>query len=247
MALNKESNGFTFGFAIVLVVVLGVILASLAEGLKPLKEKNVRVKKQIDILSAMMDVEKEGIDRSNAIEEFPKYVDLSEAVILNNVGEEVSKGKAAFEVDIKKEYRDKNLKEEDKKFPLFIAQDKEKNTRYIIPVVGKGLWGPIWGYICLEQDMKTILGVSFDHKTETPGLGAEINKPFFMDRWKDSEISDSLGNFQKYEVVKDNSGSAYPSKVDGITGGTITSKGVEEMVNRSLQIYSNYFKNLNSK
>jgi Na+-transporting NADH:ubiquinone oxidoreductase subunit C len=95
--------------------------------------------------------------------------------------------------------------------------------------------------------MKTILGVSFDHKTETPGLGAEINKPFFMDRWKDSEISDSLGNFQKYEVVKDNSGSAYPSKVDGITGGTITSKGVEEMVNRSLQIYSNYFKNLNSK
>ena len=59
MALNKESNGFTFGFAIVLVVVLGVILASLAEGLKPLKEKNVRVKKQIDILSAMMDVEKE--------------------------------------------------------------------------------------------------------------------------------------------------------------------------------------------
>ncbi|MDA9207178.1 NADH:ubiquinone reductase (Na(+)-transporting) subunit C [Crocinitomicaceae bacterium] len=247
MALNKESNGFTFGFAIVLVVVLGVILASLAEGLKPLKEKNVRVKKQIDILSAMMDVEKEGIDRSNAIEEFPKYVDLSEAVILNNVGEEVSKGKAAFEVDIKKEYRDKNLKEEDKKFPLFIAQDKEKNTRYIIPVVGKGLWGPIWGYICLEEDMKTILGVSFDHKTETPGLGAEINKPFFMDRWKDSEISDSLGNFQKYEVVKDNSGSAYPSKVDGITGGTITSKGVEEMVNRSLQIYSNYFKNLNSK
>ena len=247
MALNKESNGFTFGFAIVLVVVLGVILASLAEGLKPLKEKNVRVKKQIDILSAMMDVEKEGIDRSNAIEEFPKYVDLSEAVILNNVGEEVSKGKAAFEVDIKKEYRDKNLKEEDKKFPLFIAQDKEKNTRYIIPVVGKGLWGPIWGYICLEEDMKTILGVSFDHKTETPGLGAEINKPFFMDRWKNSEISDSLGNFQKYEVVKDNSGSAYPSKVDGITGGTITSKGVEEMVNRSLQIYSNYFKNLNSK
>lgn len=247
MALNKESNGFTFGFAIVLVVVLGVILASLAEGLKPLKEKNVRVKKQIDILSAMMDVEKEGIDRSNAIEEFPKYVDLSEAVILNNVGEEVSRGKEAFEVDIKKEYRDKNLKEEDKKFPLFIAQDKEKNTRYIIPVVGKGLWGPIWGYICLEEDMKTILGVSFDHKTETPGLGAEINKPFFMDRWKDSEISDSLGNFQKYEVVKDNSGSAYPSKVDGITGGTITSKGVEEMVNRSLQIYSNYFKNLNSK
>lgn len=247
MALNKESNGFTFGFAIALVVVLGVILASLAEGLRPRKEGNVRVKKQIDILSAMMDVEKEGIDRTNAEAEFTKYVDLSQAVILNNSGEEVSMGEEAFEVDIKKEYRDKNLAENDKKFPLFKAQDKSGASRFIIPVVGKGLWGPIWGYICLEEDMRTILGVSFDHKTETPGLGAEINKPFFMDRWKKSEISDTDGNFQKYEVVKDNSGSTDPSKVDGITGGTITSKGVEEMVNRSLKIYSNYFKNLNSK
>tara|TARA_B100001287_G_scaffold276630_1_gene288344 strand:- start:6329 stop:7072 length:744 start_codon:yes stop_codon:yes gene_type:complete len=247
MALNKESNGFTFGFAIALVIVLGVILASLAEGLKPRKLGNIRVKKQIDILSAMMDVEKEGIDRTNAEGEFKKYVDLSKAVILNNLGEQVSTGEEAFEVDIKKEYRDKNLAESDKKFPLFKAKDKSGLSRYIIPVVGKGLWGPIWGYICLQEDMRTILGVSFDHKSETPGLGAEINKSFFMDRWKSSKISDDNGDFKKYEVVKDNSGSTDPSKVDGITGGTITSKGVEEMVNRSLQIYSNYFKNLNSK
>ena len=128
MALNKESNGFTFGFAIALVVVLGVILASLAEGLRPRQEGNVRVKKQIDILSAMMDVEKEGIDRTNAEAEFTKYVDLSQAVILNNSGEEVSKGKAAFEIDIKKEYRDKNLKEEDKKF---IESDYYTNMGHI--------------------------------------------------------------------------------------------------------------------
>ena len=247
MALNKESNGFTFGFAIALVVVLGVILASLAEGLKPRKLGNIRVKKQIDILSAMMDVEKEGIDRTNAEAEFTKYVDLNKAVILNNLGEQVSTGEEAFEVDIKKEYRDKNLAESDKKFPLFKAQDTSGLSRYIIPVVGKGLWGPIWGYICLKEDMRTILGVSFDHKTETPGLGAEINKPFFMDRWKSSMISDDNGDFKKYEVVKDNSGSSDQSTVDGITGGTITSKGVEEMVNRSLKINSNYFKNLNSK
>ena len=86
MALNKESNGFTFGFAIVLVVALGVILAALAEGLKPRKLGNIRVKKQIDILSAMMDVEKEGIDRTNADKVFADYVDLKKAVILNNLG-----------------------------------------------------------------------------------------------------------------------------------------------------------------
>jgi Na+-transporting NADH:ubiquinone oxidoreductase subunit C len=247
MAINKESTGFTFGFAIVLVIILGLILASLAEGLKPMKEKNVRVKKQIDILSAMMDVEEANIDRSNAETEFSKYVKLEEAVVLNKDGNEVGKGKSAFEIDIKKEFRDKTLEEKDKKFPLFIAKNKEGASRFIIPVVGKGLWGPIWGYICLEEDMNTIAGVSFDHKTETPGLGAEINKPFFMDRWKKSEISDTDGNFQKYEVVKDNSGTTDPSKVDGITGGTITSKGVEEMVNRSLAIYTNYFKTRKSK
>ena len=113
--------------------------------------------------------------------------------------------------------------------------------------MGKGLWGPIWGYICLEDDMNTILGVSFDHKTETPGLGAEINKAFFMDRWKSSKISDEQGNFMKYEVVKDNSGAIKgDSKIDGITGGTITSKGVEEMVNRTLKIYATYFQNKKS-
>ena len=249
MAINKESNSFTFGFAIALVVVIGVVLALLSEGLKPYKEKNVRVKKQLDILSAMMDVEKEGITRENAEDEFKTYVNLDDALILDSKGnvKKGKEGKDAFDIDIKKEYRDKTLSEEDKNYPLFIAKDKSKKKRYIIPVVGKGLWGPIWGYICLDDDMKTIIGVSFDHKTETPGLGAEINKAFFMDRWKSSKISDEQGNFMKYEVVKDNSGAVKgDSKIDGITGGTITSKGVEEMVNRTLKIYATYFQNKKS-
>ena len=249
MDINKESNGFTFGFAIALVVVLGVSLASLSEGLKPFKDKNVRIKKQLDILSAMMDVEKEGITRENAEVEFKKYVNLGDAVILDFKGnvKDLDNGLAAFDVDIKKEYRDKTLSEKDKNYPLFIAKDKLNKTRYIIPVVGKGLWGPIWGYICLKEDMNTILGVSFDHKTETPGLGAEINRAFFMNRWKESKIMNEQGAFNKYEVVKNNSGSIKgDSKIDGITGGTITSKGVEEMVNRTLKIYDAYFKNKKS-
>lgn len=243
MAFNKESNRFTFGFAIALVIVLGVVLATLSEGLRPLREKNVRVKKQLDILSAMLDVDKEGITRANAEELFPKYVDLDDAIILNYKGKEIGKGKEAFEIDIKKEFRDKTLEEKDKQYPLFIAKESNKK-RYIIPVVGKGLWGPIWGYICLEEDMKTILGVSFDHKQETPGLGAEINKSFFMKQWKSSKIQDDQGAFQKYEVVKNMSGnkSDTDNTIDGITGGTITSKGVEEMVNRTLKLYSIYFK-----
>ena len=98
------------------------------------------------------------------------------------------------------------------------------------------------GFTALSEDMKTIQGATFDHKTETPGLGAEIKQAFFIKGWINEEISDENG-FKKFEVVKDNSGIA-PSKIDGITGGTITSKGVEEMANRGLEIYVSYFNNL---
>ena len=91
--------------------------------------------------------------------------------------------------------------------------------------------------------MATIKGASFGHQGETPGLGAEIATPFFVNRWIGEKISDATGNFTKFEIVKDGSG-AKPQKVDGITGGTITSKGVEEMANRCLAVYANYFKTL---
>lgn len=240
MAVNKDSNGYTFGFAIALVVVVGVVLASVALWTKPFKAKNDEVKKKLAILSAMMDTEKEGINRKNAEEKFVQYVNLDEAIVLDMNGV-VKEGVKAFDVDIKKEYRDKNLADGDKNYPLFLAKQDGK-TLFVIPVVGKGLWGPIWGNICVAEDMKTIVGASFDHKTETPGLGAEIKQQFFINRWIDEEISDASGDFQKFEVVKDNSGTGVNGKVDGITGGTITSKGVEEMVNRCLQPYTKYFK-----
>ncbi len=245
MAFNKEGNGYTFGFAIAMVTIVGTVLALLALGLKPMKDKNNEVKKKLDILSAMLDLEKEGISRKNAAEEFEKYINLEEAVVLNNKGE-IVKGKKAFDVDIQTEYKDKTLKEKDKSYPLFVAKSKEGKTLYIIPVVGKGLWGPIWGNICLDDDMSTITGASFGHKGETPGLGAEISQSFFIDRWIGEKIIDENGQFVKFEIVKDGSG-ANPSKVDGITGGTITSKGVEEMANRCLSVYASYFNTIKTK
>lgn len=243
MAVNRDSNGYTFGFAIALVVVVGVLLAGIAMWTKPFQEKNQEVKKKMDILKAILtDEEYEKIDRKNASTEFEKYVNLDDAVVLDMNGN-VQDAKA-FDVDIKKQFRDKKLKEEDKQYPLFIATIDGK-TAYVIPVVGKGLWGPIWGNICIDDDMRTIKGASFDHKTETPGLGAEIKQNFFIKGWIGEKIADEDMNFQKFEVVKDKSGSTKESKVDGITGGTITSKGVEEMVNRCLLPYVAYFKNLN--
>jgi Na+-transporting NADH:ubiquinone oxidoreductase subunit C len=244
MSMNKDSNGYTFGFAIILVVVVGTLLAVLSTGLKPAQDKNAEVKKKLEILSAMFDLEKEGVNRSNAEVEFTKYVNLDNALVLDGNGN-VKKGVKAFEVDIRKENKDKKLKEGDKNYPLFIAKDKSGQTVYIIPIVGKGLWGPIWGNICISDDKTTIRGASFGHQGETPGLGAEIATPFFVNRWIGEKISDASGEFAKFEIVKDGSG-ANPQKVDGITGGTITSKGVEEMANRCLAVYAGYFKTLNN-
>ncbi len=246
MAINKDSNGYTFGFAIALVVVVGAILAGVAMATKPFQEKNEAVKKKMDILKAILpEKEADKVTRKNATAMFDEMVKLEDAVVLDINGEvkEDITGDAILDIDIKKEYRDKTLKDKDKSFPLFISTDADGKKSYVIPVVGKGLWGPVWGNICLDDDMRTIKGATFDHKTETPGLGAEIKQAFFIDRWIDEQITTDDGEPVTFEIVKDNSGDA-PTKVDGITGGTITSKGVEEMVNRGLKPYIKYFKTL---
>ena len=234
MAIDKNSNSYTFGFAILMVIVVGSLLALASQGLKTRQEKNATDKKMMSILSAI------NIDatRENALEMYNKYVIDSKIISGKDLNAE------AFNVDIKKEFRDKNISVSDRNYPLYICE-KDGGKYYIIPVVGTGLWGPIWGFVALESDFKTIYGANFDHKSETPGLGAEIKYASYSDQYTGETISDTTGSFQPIIVVKDGSGSGLNSKVDGITGGTITSKGVEEMTTRTLEVYVNYFKSLN--
>lgn len=236
MTFNKENNGYIFGFTIVLIAVVGTILASVSMGLKDKQNENDKIKKQIDILAAI----KVESTRANAADMYPDFIKSSLVIDMNG---KVLEGEDANAIDIKKQHRDKTLTEDMKKYPLYIAE-KEGMQLYIIPVVGKGLWGPVWGYIALKDDKRTIFGASFDHKTETPGLGAEIKQQFFTDRYVGETVADESLNYNPIKVVKDGSGQE-PLKVDGITGGTITSKGVEEMVNRTMEIYMNYLKTLN--
>lgn len=228
MAINKESNAYTFGFSIVLVVIVGAILSSLSLGLKPYKDKNAEVKKQIDILNAI------GVssDRTTAQELYAQYVGENTFVV-SAQGEKLE-GEDAFTLDVQKQHRDKTISVDGRKFPVFVA-NKNDTTLYVLPTVGKGLWGPIWGFVAVGEDMETILGASFDHKTETPGLGAEINQTSFEKQFIGSKIATNI------TVVKDGSGKSDAQKVDGITGGTITSKGVEEMMNRTMAVYAAYF------
>lgn len=234
MTIDKNSNSYTFGFAVLMVFVVGSLLALASQGLKARQEKNATDKKMMSILSAI------NIDatRENAEEMYNKYVIDSKIIS----GKDLSAN--AFDVDIKKEFRDKNISVSNRNYPLYICE-KDGDKYYIIPVVGTGLWGPIWGFVALESDFKTIYGATFDHKSETPGLGAEIKYAAYSDQYTGETISDTTGTFQPIIVVKDGSGNGLNSKVDGITGGTITSKGVEEMTTRTLEVYANYFKSIN--
>ncbi len=148
MAINKESNGYTFGFAITLVVVVGTILSLLAMGLKPRIEANAVQKKQLDILSAMLDLDKEGISRQNVEEKFKEFIKLDESVVLDYQGNVIEgifdvNGKViegtAFDVDIRQEYKDKKRDEKHRNYPLFMG-NLSGETVYIIPIAGKGLW-----------------------------------------------------------------------------------------------------------
>lgn len=235
MAINKDSNAYTFGFSFVLVVVVGVILSTLALGLKPRIKANQAVKKKMDILAAI------GVEstRKNGEELYKKYVQDSYVISADGkVKENLPEEKTAIKLDIKNQFRDKKIDKADRLYPIFEAQ-KDGEKVFVLPVVGKGLWGPIWGYLAIANDFKTIKGASFDHQGETPGLGAEIKQDFFENQFKDEQIS-KKGSFAPIKVVKNGSG-AEEQKVDGITGGTITSKGVEEMVNRTMKVYQKYF------
>ena len=131
----------------------------------------------------------------------------------------------------------------DKKYPMFKAK-KDKDEYIIIPMVGSGLWGPIWGFVSLKEDYNTVYGATFAHKAETPGLGAEINTDFFEEPFEGKRILDYSGNFVSIKVKKGGAEKGNLHEVDGITGGTITSDGVSDMLNNTLVIYNNYFSSI---
>jgi Na+-transporting NADH:ubiquinone oxidoreductase subunit C len=239
MALDRNSNAFTFGFAIAMVVVVGTTLAFLSIILKPYQVKNEKDKKMIDILGAI-NIE---ADRTDAAEKYTSYIVDSQ--VLNSKGEPIESQVNAFDIDVQKQYKDKKIAVDDRIYPLFIA-DRDGVKYYIMPIVGTGLWGPIWGFIAVGDDLTSIYGARFDHKGETPGLGAEISSyDKFQKQWEGKYISNPDGSFHSILVSKTPADPNDKFTVDGITGGTITSKGLEEMVNRSVAVYSNYFQTLN--
>ncbi|MDX1544015.1 MAG: Na(+)-translocating NADH-quinone reductase subunit C [Christiangramia sp.] len=233
-SVNKtNSNGYTFMFAVIMVIVVASVLAFAATSLQPTQRENVRQEKMQNIL-ATVGVE---TDRPGAQKLYDQYI--VEELALDQKGE-VDESIDAFEVDLAKELK---KPVEEQVFPLYIA-DVDGEKYYIVPLRGNGLWNAIFGYISLKDDVNTVKGATFDHLGETPGLGAEITKDWFKKSFEEEKIFDENGNLVGVSVVK---GDIDPSdksdnKVDAISGATITGDGVSDMISERLKRYLPYFK-----
>lgn len=229
--MKRYTNKDIFIFASVMVIIVATILSVVAMVLQPLQKKNIEInKKQNILLSLNIEVEKD-----NALEKYDQYI--TNTYVVNHEGER-QEDKDAFSIDLKKEL-DKPL--EKRNLPIFVGT-VSKDTIFIVPVRGKGLWGPIWGYVALEDDFNTVYGTNFSHKSETPGLGAEIATREFQKQFIGKEIFNDAGDFVSVQVKKGGKADGGPHEVDGISGGTITSKGVDKMLEEILESYLDYFK-----
>ncbi|MEZ4885010.1 MAG: NADH:ubiquinone reductase (Na(+)-transporting) subunit C [Chitinophagales bacterium] len=229
-----NSNNYTVGYVALMTLIVAVVLAFLATELKPRQDAEEALEKKKQILNSVSDI----ADKSIVEGEYSKRI---KEVVVDAQGKPVE-GVNAFDIDIKKEYR-KPMS--DRQLPVYIYSGDNNAKSYIIPLYGNGLWDEIWGFLALKEDFNTIAGTSFDHKGETPGLGAEITKDWFQDQFVGKQLQTN-GTYA-FDILKGR-GNAIEGKanlVDGMSGATITGNGVEDMLQKGYSSYQAYFKNVN--
>jgi Na+-transporting NADH:ubiquinone oxidoreductase subunit C len=188
-------------------------------------------KKQSILQAANITVEREAAEA-----EYAKYI--TEAFAINPDGEVVEKDASkVFVIDLATELRKTDMKT--MQFPVFVCNQDGK-TSYILSMRGKGLWDAIWGYVSVDSDMRTVIGASFDHKAETAGLGAEIKEKWYQEKFLGKKITDDSGTFTSVKVVKKGTATIDDHTVDGVSGGTLTSDGLRDMLYKFFDAFNKY-------
>ena len=246
MAINTEKNIYTVVFAALMVIAVGSVLAFVASGLSDKIAENERFEKQQNILYAMGVNENEGEGSVNFIPtdrveaEFQNFI--TEQWVI--AGDEKTEDAEAYLIDLKKEIAAAK-KGQTPRLPVFIGE-KDGKKYHIIPMYGKGLWDAIWGFISFDENL-VVQGVYFDHKAETPGLGANIKMRYFMDDFIGESILDG-SQFAGISVAKGNNDPLNERKddnaVDALAGATITGNGVSAMIRESVNLYKNYLETI---
>lgn len=231
----RQSNLYIVLYAAAITIVCGGALAIASQTLKPLQDANIELERKKNILATVMEL-KEGDD---VVKLYASRVKESVIDFQGNV----KVGMKASQVIIAEQYK---LKPEERLLPIYEFRNQTDTTKIenaVMPVYGYGLWNNIWGFVALQSDLNTVQGVKFEHAGETPGLGARITSDDIQVRYKGKKVFEG----DKIMSVQMQKGegmdySADPHKVDGMSGATLTGKGVNNMLTDYFSCYKNYLK-----
>lgn len=243
----QRSNTYIILFAIGLTVILGGALSLTSVGLKPLQDKQVELDTKKKILGAVMDIS--NIEDPNEV--LRVYSEKVKSLVVDYDGNELTtdpKGNpyVAEKVNIQKNSK---LDAQERAYPvfMFIGESGEVEA-YIFPTFGAGLWDWISSYVAFGKDLNTIKGIAFDHKGETPGLGARLTEPGVQSRFEGKKIFDENNNLVSVRVVKGEGNTGLSDyEVDGLSGATMTTKGVNVMLLHYLECYAAYIEKIKSQ
>jgi len=226
-----HSNNYTLGFVFIITIVLGTMLSFTKMNIKDLQEYNLKADVKKNILRSL---------DFNETEEQPWSNEVVEKIFNDNV--------KAFCVDINGNIIDCIIEEVDTErntevLPVYLKVVENKTEGIAVPIAGKGLWSTVFGYIALEPDTDTVLGIQFYKHGETPGLGGEVEKAWFTNNFIGKKIRYNNDKIIGVEVLKGKVDYSKPSaihQVDGISGATVTGKGVGNFLKEDLGRYEAY-------
>ena len=244
MSKPKSNNFKTISVALTLCLVCSVLVSAVAVGLKPSQVENARLDRNKNILVAagMFDpAEDTNKDVAERFKDFDvKIVDLATGQYADDAQLQEAGIEDANSYDADQASKNQALSEDlgdndpasigrKPKFAKVYVKENASGQPdlVVLPIKGYGLWGTIYGFLTLESDMNTIKGISFYEHKETPGLGARIEEPKWRAQWNGIHAYDDSGDVAT-GVTK--AGTPRDNYVDGISGATLTSRGVSNMV-----------------
>ena len=243
--MNTSSNGYVMGFAVTVCVVISTALAVTANSLKPAQEAAAEFDRQKNVMMAVGVVEAGDARPRSELEAL--YKRRFAEVVVDTQDGTVAAGKTVDDVSKMKSADDK------KRYRVVVLGKTEdgKTDTYVLPISGKGLWSTIYGYLALEGDLNHVRGVTFYKHGETPGLGGECENPVWCATWAGKSILDEQKKLVGVAVKKGKVDESIPAekahKVDGLSGATITSKGITTFVLADLKAFDGYLTALRHK
>ncbi len=230
--LNTNSNTYTIIYSSIIVVVVAFLMAFVFQALKPAQDANVALDKKKQILAAL---NMRDLTDEQAAAEYAK--DITADKIIDATGKTVSKGSEGGE---ESGFKLNSADYKAGKLALFVCKVNGE-TKYVMPVYGMGLWGPIWGYIAVNADKTTVFGAYFNHESETAGLGAEIkDNAAWQEQFKGKKIFKNGSDNVALSVLKKSDVKDPTTQCDGVTGATLTSNGVSAMLKDCLSKYKTF-------